>query len=84
MMTALIYALLGVTPYFLDDLASIIWTRRGVGIAEAAVMTCSYAPIGAYYSGKARERWYALALSIQTRLEFVAADCRLCSDCPAQ
>lgn len=56
----LIYGLVGIAPYFLASLNSIVLTRQAVGIAEGAVMTCSYALIGAYFSGTARERWYAL------------------------
>jgi MFS family permease len=56
----LIYGCLGIAPYFLNDLTLIVASRGVVGIAEAAVMTCSYVLIGAYFTSPARERWYAL------------------------
>ncbi len=68
----LIYAVAGVAPYFLNDLNSIVWTRRAVGIAEGAVMTCSYALIGAYFSGAVRERWYALSTGTPPVIALVA------------
>lgn len=68
----LVYALAGVAPYLLNDLDSIVWTRRLVGVAEAAVMTCSYAIIGAYYSGASRERWYALTTGTAPVMALVA------------
>jgi MFS family permease len=70
--TTLVYAVAGVAPYLLNDLDSIVWTRRVVGIAEAAVMTCSYALIGAYYTGAARERWYALSTGTAPVMALVA------------
>jgi MFS family permease len=57
---ALIYGCLGIAPYFLNDLTLIVASRGVVGIAEGAVMTSSYALIGAYFASPARERWYAL------------------------
>lgn len=68
----LLYGAVGLAPYFLSDLSSIVWTRRAVGIAEGAVMTCSYALIGAYYTGKARERWYALTTGTAPVMALVA------------
>lgn len=68
----LIYGIVGVAPYFLNDLNSIVWTRRAVGIAEGAVMTCSYALIGAYFVGAARERWYALTTGTAPVMALVA------------
>lgn len=68
----LLYALVGIAPYFLASLPGIVWTRRAVGIAEGAVMTCSYALIGAYFTGAARERWYALTTGTAPVMALVA------------
>lgn len=71
-LATLVYAVVGIAPYFLNDLSSIVWTRRAVGIAEGAVMTCSYALIGAYFTGKPRERWYALTTGTAPVMALVA------------
>jgi MFS family permease len=68
----LIYACLGVAPFFLTGLGSIVISRGVVGIAEAAVMTCSYALIGAYFLSPARERWYALTTGTAPVVALVA------------
>jgi MFS family permease len=68
----LLYAAAGIAPYFLNDLGSIVWTRRLVGVAEAAVMTCSYVLIGAYFVGATRERWYALTTGTAPVMALVA------------
>jgi MFS family permease len=56
----LCYALLGMSPYELDSLPAIVISRAGVGIAEAAIMTCGAALIGRYFHGQRSARWYAL------------------------
>jgi len=56
----LVYAGIGVLPYFLSDLMHIIATRIGLGLAEAVIMTIATALIGDYYVGKQRERWVGL------------------------
>lgn len=56
----LIYAAIGVVPYFLSDLMDIIVARVGLGLAEAVIMTIATALIGDYFSGKDRERWVGL------------------------
>ncbi len=62
--TLLLYAAIGVMPYFLADLIYIIWARVGLGIAEAAIMTLASALIGDYFSGKERERWVGLQFAV--------------------
>ena len=64
-----LYGFLGVAPYRLHSLQSIVGSRAGVGIMEAAVMTCGTALLGEYFSGANRERWFA----IQTGSGTVAA-----------
>ncbi|MGA3156607.1 MAG: MFS transporter [Steroidobacteraceae bacterium] len=56
----LLYGLLGMAPYGLDALPAIVVSRAGVGIAEAAIMTCGAALIGRYFRGQRSARWYAL------------------------
>ncbi|MFK7978212.1 MAG: MFS transporter [Halioglobus sp.] len=58
--TLLIYAAIGVLPYFLADLHQIIAARVGLGIAEAFIMTIATALIGDYFVGQERERWIGL------------------------
>jgi len=58
--TVLIYGLVGTAPLWLKTLQHIVISRAFVGIAEAAIMTCSTALIGAYFMGTRRERYLAL------------------------
>jgi MFS family permease len=58
--TLLIYAGVGVMPYFMSDLKQIIATRVALGLAEAVIMTMATAFIGDYFVGKERERWIGL------------------------
>jgi MFS family permease len=57
-----IYVVVGVAPYFLNDLRHILLTRIAVGIVEAVLMTLSTTLIGDFFRGEARNRW----LSAQT------------------
>ncbi len=57
-----LYVVVGVAPYFLNDLRQILWTRIIVGIVEAVLMTLSTTLIGDFFQGEARNRW----LSAQT------------------
>lgn len=59
----LIYALIGLLPYFLTDLHHIIAARVILGISEAAIMTVATALLGDYYDGKARQRWVAIQMA---------------------
>jgi MFS family permease len=56
----LLYAAIGVVPYFLNDLNQFIAARVVLGIAEAVIMTIATALIGDYFVGKDRERWIGL------------------------
>jgi MFS family permease len=58
--TVLIYGLVGTAPLWLKTLPQIVVSRAFVGIAEAAIMTCSTALIGAYFIGNRRGRYLAL------------------------
>jgi MFS family permease len=57
-----VYVAVGVLPYFLTDLAHILWSRIAVGVVEALLMTLSTTLIGDMFRGEARNRW----LSAQT------------------
>jgi MFS family permease len=54
-----LYAVVGVAPVFLRDLAAILISRVGVGIAEALIMVLSTTMIGDYFTGAARDKWLA-------------------------
>ena len=58
----LIYTLCGTLPLWLDSLHAIVLSRAGIGLAEAAIMTCCTALMGDYYSGGRRERMFALQM----------------------
>ena len=58
------YALLGTAPLWLDSLYAIVASRALVGLADAAVMTCSLTLIGDYWSGARRERILALQTTV--------------------
>lgn len=63
------YAVIGITPVFLDDLTAILISRIGVGVAEALIMVLSTTMIGDYYAGAARDKW----LAAQTAFASVSA-----------
>lgn len=55
-----VYACFGTAPLWLDGLGGIVLSRVGVGLAEAAIMTCCTTLIADYFSGAARDRWLGL------------------------
>lgn len=55
-----VYAAFGTAPLWLDGLEAIVLSRVGVGLAEAAIMTCCTTLIADYFSGPARDRWLGL------------------------
>lgn len=65
----LAYALFGTAPLWLDTLESIAASRIGVGIAEAAIMTCCTTLITDYYAGQQRNKY----LGLQTMVSALAA-----------
>ena len=70
LVTALVvYSALGTAPLWLDGLPEILMSRAGVGIAEAAIMTCCTTMIADYFSGPERDRW----LGLQTVFASVSA-----------
>lgn len=50
------YAFLGTAPLWLNSLPLIVVSRAGVGVAEAAIMTCSTTLLADYYTGTRRHR----------------------------
>jgi len=69
---AILYGLAGVAPFFLENLHQIVISRAFVGVAEAAVMTCSTALIGDYFRGRRRERYLALQTGTSPVVAIVA------------
>lgn len=59
-----LYAICGILPWFLEDLASIIASRMALGVMEASIMTVSTALIGDYFEGEEREKWIALQVAV--------------------
>jgi MFS family permease len=55
-----IYAVLGTAPLWLHALPLIVASRAGVGITEAAIMTCCTTLIADYFTGRARDRYFGL------------------------
>lgn len=64
-----VYALFGTAPLWLEPLPAIVLSRAGVGVAEAAIMTCCTTLIADYFSGRERDRW----LGLQTVFTALAA-----------
>lgn len=63
------YAVLGTAPLYLDSLGAIVASRVGVGVCEAAIMTCCTTLIGDYWSGARRSRY----LGLQTLVSALSA-----------
>ncbi|RON22324.1 MULTISPECIES: MFS transporter [Pseudomonas] len=57
-----LYTVCGVLPLWLESLQVIVISRAGIGVAEAAIMTCCTTMMGDYYSGARRERMFALQM----------------------
>lgn len=70
-----LYVICGVLPRWLDSLHAIVFSRAGIGLAEAGIMTCCTTLMGDYYRGARRERLFALQM-VATSLSaavFIAA-----------
>lgn len=65
----LLYAVFGTAPLWLQSLQAIALSRIGVGIAEAAIMTCCTTLITDYYDGEKRNKY----LGLQTMVSALAA-----------
>ncbi|MER7555588.1 MFS transporter [Nocardioides sp. NPDC126508] len=55
-----VYAVFGTAPLWLDGLSAIVLSRAGVGVAEAAIMTCCTTLISDFFSGTERDRWLGM------------------------
>lgn len=64
-----LYSVFGTAPLHLDTLGAIVASRVGVGICEAAIMTCCTTLIGDYWTGARRSRY----LGLQTIVTALAA-----------
>lgn len=65
-----VYGIVGTAPLYLDTLGAILASRVGVGIAEAAIMTCCTTLIVDYFHEEKRRNKY---LSLQTVVTTLAA-----------
>ena len=59
-----VYALVGTAPLYLDSLPLIVASRVGVGIAEAAIMTCATTLIADLWSGSRRNKILGLQAAV--------------------
>jgi predicted MFS family arabinose efflux permease len=64
-----VYAVFGTAPLWLEGLPAIVLSRAGVGVTEAAIMTCCTTLIADYFAGAERDRW----LGLQTVFASVSA-----------
>ena len=55
-----VYLIAGIAPAFLNSIGAIIAARAVVGLAEAAIVTCSTTLIGDYYSVPTRNKYVSL------------------------
>ena len=68
---AVLYAVVGTAPMYLDSLVAIIASRFALGILEAVLMTVSTTMIGDYYSGAQRERFMSLQTTVSAGAAFL-------------
>ncbi|KQS60934.1 MFS transporter [Geodermatophilus sp. Leaf369] len=61
-----VYAVVGTAPVLLDSLPAILATRVGVGITEAAIMTCCTTLIADYSAGARRAKLFGLQTIVTT------------------
>ncbi|MFC7572078.1 MFS transporter [Klenkia terrae] len=61
-----LYAILGTAPVLLDSLPAVLATRVGVGVAEAAIMTCCTTLIADYSAGARRAKLFGLQTIVTT------------------
>lgn len=70
----IVYGICGPLPLALDDLNAILLSRAGLGLAEAAIMTCCTALIGDYYDGRERMQllsWQTIVTSLSATAFFM-------------
>jgi MFS family permease len=54
-----LYGIAGTAPIYLRSLETILASRLLVGVAEAGLATSAVTLVSAYFSGDARQKWYA-------------------------
>ena len=54
-----LYGVAGTAPMYLQSLDAILASRLLVGVAEAGLATSAVTLVSAYFSGDARQKWYA-------------------------
>jgi len=69
--SAVLYALVGTAPLYLDSLYAILASRCTLGLMEAVLMTVSTTMIGDYYSGAQRERYMSLQTTVASTSAFL-------------
>jgi MFS family permease len=67
-----IYTIIGILPYFLDDLKQILISRIALGIVEAMLMTLSTTLIGDFFQGESCNRWLAAQTGVASTTAIVA------------
>lgn len=68
---ALLYAVVGTAPLYLESLSAIIASRFALGVMEAVLMTVSTTLIGDYYDGERRERFMSLQTTVAATSAFL-------------
>ncbi len=69
--SAVLYALVGTAPLYLDSLYAILASRCALGFMEAVLMTVSTTMISDYYSGAQRERYMSLQTTVASTSAFL-------------
>src|SRR5690349_5365829 len=64
--TLVVYAVFGTMPLYLSSLPLIVASRAGVGVAEAAIMTCCTTLLADYFVGERRNRAFGLQTIVTT------------------
>lgn len=59
-----LFAVLGFTPFLLDDLVLIIASRFGLGVCEAFIMTIANTLMGDLFQGQPRKKWLAVQSAV--------------------
>ncbi|MFJ9993804.1 MFS transporter [Pseudomonas putida] len=70
----ILYGICGPLPLLLDDLGAILVSRAGLGLAEAAIMTCCTALIGDHFHGRERLQllsWQTIVTSLSATAFFM-------------
>ncbi len=69
--SAVLYAVVGTAPLYLDSLYAILASRCALGLMEAVLMTVSTTLISDYYHGAQRERYMSLQTTVASTSAFL-------------